>query len=868
MKNFKIEKVFGRDFEIKLISENLSNYSFFYITGGRGIGKTTISHQIYLNLLKIKKYNLLWYDSRDFESFNSILKDLTKKLNLDKKASGRDIIKKVDNKKIILFIDHFDIYNNKDNQKLINAFIDEFNKSKIFIFSRNSLELPPVKLTRIFYLELKTLTHKSSNELINHIFFVHSFYSFSKDIFNYIFRKSGGNPFLIKLIIGHFLNSRLSFNDFMNEYNLNKILKRELTQNLNINKNKNLQKLINIFCLINIKVDFNFLKKFGQQNFNKELEILKENSVITIENNHRIVFNPVYKDLFCNDIPEDTKLKLHNKLGDFFQNKEKNSLYNLEAFYQYSQGLNYENAIDVILNNTHIINSLGEYSDKFKVCFDKIWSWQKKYKYQQILREKIRLDIFFNKSDNETLKLLKKLNNSYQNMIFKAGVYHSIRKLDESIELCKNLISKNKSKLTALYTIVQCLLDQGKLLQAAEYCRKGVKATEEAASDKNKSKHPDTINLSYGMFIQLMGYIHLRMLKTDEACENFDEAVSYYKKADNMFNVAGAYLAKGSALLLAKKHKESIFNYIKSIKFFKKREYPTITEIRLEYIIDFYMDKNLFKSIRFLKEFFNYCLNEDKTLTGNYYHLKGLIEMREGKIDEAVNSFYNGFSAFDKENMDYNANYSYVYYLICKKINNSMEEDITSLENFFNHAEILPLLGLLYYISGFKYKNKLSETINKMTISQKKIYDYNISLIQKSLYIKENQNKVQVIRNGELQSMHMNAVKEIRNQKNKYKIFVDFINKEALVEGFEVNFFGKSIFENILISLLSNKDFALERSQLYYMAWGNNNIDLNKIRVNISGLKKLFGDIFHYARQTKTYSVKKSVNMCVILKQS
>lgn len=278
------------------------------------------------------------------------------------------------------------------------------------------------------------------------------------------------------------------------------------------------------------------------------------------------------------------------------------------------------------------------------------------------------------------------------------------------------------------------------------------------------------------------------------------------------------------------------------------------------------MEKNIKRAKKILNSFFDFLFKNKKNLTGKYYELKGKIYYREGSINEAESNFLHSLELYTKEKLYNQMNNSKLKLHICRFLVGKDNLDFNELEEHFSKNEKYAQLALLYYVHRTKYEFQLEKTIKRMNLIQKSIYEKDCTQFN-ILSKKKDHIKSRVIVTDNSRKAFLNIPdEELREHSKDFNIFLDYVKKEAYYKGKKINLFGKNIYEKIMRELLISPELSLNINDLYFKVWNDKDTDINRIRVNITGIKKIFGDIFHYSRDIKVYSIKKGIDLCAIVK--
>ena len=878
-----INNYFGREQDFINLISNIDNFRVFFISGTKGIGKSSFGQKLFDFFLNEKKLILIWFDCCDYKSLDEILTELKKKYNLKSKINEKNFYTELDELNIYIFIDNIHLYDYKEVSTVTEQFLLNLNKSRVFVFSRLNIVLKPVLLSEIYFLKLSRLSLFYGKEYIKFLLKTHSYTKFTNSDIELFYKITAGSPYLIKYLVGAFLLTGQTLHKFLLS-SPEKFIQEELIGTNFENLSASEKETLLILSILNFPIEITVLSEFMKFDITDIYLCLKKTFLIDIDNNSSIFMYSIFKDIIKQFFKTSELTKKSKALGLFLEGHFDKSDYIYEAFYQFIIAGEFEKAIDIALRISDEITSMKKNSQIAIKCFEKAWELQKDYKFQELLKSKIQIDIFYNRADQKTIELINKLDSTNQNQTFKASVFKSLNMFDKACEIFLNLYENKIKKVTSLYNLIQCYIELGKIKEAEKFCVEGFQIADKANTseelhekyrqsiikingeykDSDEKSYKDSILLTYGMFSQLTGYIFTRQRKLQDSCEMFDAAILKYNKAENYFNLPGTYYAKAYSLLLLHNYKESIFNYIKCVKYFKKRNYPALTERRAEYIIEFHFLKKSDKAQSYLKYYFDYFLKNNKSLNGKYYELEGKIYFYNGEIKKAANSFLSAAKIYKNENHINHVYSSLLHLNICNKLLNKKMVDSNKIKNFFIENSYYSELGVQYYIE--ENINSLNKIIKNMDLSQLKIYQKQIELYEEVKKRLSDFDKTKVINDSELKFCELKALDSYRKNCLKYEIFIDFLKKECYVSGNKVNFFGKSLFEKIILTFLESPDYSIDIDTLYSNVWNDSPADLNKVRVNLTGIKKLLGNIFHYNRESKKYSIKKGLNMCIILK--
>jgi len=622
----------GREKELKKLEECFEETNLFYIEGLSGIGKTSIMIKL-ANLINEKpeyKNNILWLECKEDWTLDTLLmeinewlvsmgeKSIKEYLNekpLKNEEKALYIIKNLNKKKYIIFIDNFHNIKDEHTKFFITIFKQYIRTSIIYIISQKALTI--VSNMDILRIRIKELDIDDSLLFIKKVFKFYDFQEvYENNILIKIIEKSQGHPLLLKTFLILIISRAYTIKELIDEkigYDAKKTIFSKLMNNL-LADEKNLLEILSSSRINLSTADIKEIIKI--ENPLQILSLLEDKMFVEKDQNCRYFIHPLLKEYIWNNISENKKKTLHNILGEYF---EKNPEIYSEAFYHLINGGNPEKAGEVFLKNMEKLYSLGYYEE----IIEKLNILEKNTpltEYMKITKADVLL---IQGNCEESLAILGEMENKTNNKellaeiyFSMANVYRNICKFSSAVSFYENSLNLFKksgntkkiikviNQLSSIYkfmgqekkldeilqeffdiiqtenneiSIIHFLIRQGIMLLQNKEFEKALDISEKCL----------TIAKKHGSFrfisstLTNKGHALVELKRYDEAYRSFDDNLSLGKEKGDNFIIAISYQGLGIIFYEKgdlKKASEYLKKSIETFMFRGNKVYPIISE--------------------------------------------------------------------------------------------------------------------------------------------------------------------------------------------------------------------------------------------------------------------------------------------------
>ncbi|MCK9223834.1 MAG: NB-ARC domain-containing protein [Candidatus Muirbacterium halophilum] len=846
----KLVNFTGRKDEIERLKNKFNDFSIFFIYGMRGVGKTSFIIKALENINIDRKNNKILYAkvTRNMD-FKELINLLNTKYNLkiNQNANIREFLEYLEKNNNYILLDNFN-FCLIDHSEFIREAFDIFYNSKLIVLSSQFIEIPLSVKSDIYHYNVKKLDYIEFVKLVEKISIGQNNKKISSFWLNKIYKKTGGIPLYIKVFISLFTSYDFSINDifegnaFLNAINkeINYLDYEGLTQ-----KRKEITFLLSFFNIaVNKK---NFIDFFNIKE--DDINFLKNHFVIEQDIDNNIKCSDMMKISILNNSDKKIITKTSKKILEFYEEKYIFSVDNFFEYITFSKSsedyfkcclyiknafenfpIDFVNNIDLNIFLEENIEYLCEFNDE--IYYYNMW-------IQALTKEKknIFIENVERLCDSKKRDLLLKVNSFYLNNSFKEQLKTDNLTKPEKIIIQYITIFKEREL---------CLL-QSCIINLKDFIDK---------SSENVSLKL-LINLK-----ALMGECYLYLMEHDKChfvLNDIIEKYPYYDKqklSDIYFNL--------SLVELSKRSKMKAYEYYRQFLYYADYDKAKTINKRIVYVI-------LYIKIFEKKSIFG--ITGDKFLelentNGFYSALLGHIYILKNDYYKAYIKIEQSLKFFKENNYYIFYNLFFLDYIVLKYI---IDKDKINLKNEIESLNI----------SDWEYMKVFAESIVNM-IENKDINNiiqglsfYNSVIIVREInrlrfIVEKNQSGsfFEINVNGVKRKIEYYEMKEYSSKKEKYNIYIDFINQEILVFGKKHDIFKKTILLKLLKLFCVNIGKELNSDEIYEKVWGRkleDLSDLNLLRVSVHSLRKIFMDTLVNSRKTKTYMFELKNDYCIIM---
>ncbi|MDI6703117.1 MAG: tetratricopeptide repeat protein [bacterium] len=598
----------GREDELFKLKENLRYKSVIIIKGKEGVGKTSLGAKFCKELSS--DYSTFWYTACEDTDIEGIFLKLNQFLEqkgdrffsqifilpeIEIKGKIDLLIKRLEKKRYILFIDNYHLIMDNRVFHMIDRFSKELNVSKVVIITSEKLTLAQDK---IFELELQGFNLNDS------ILFLKTC-GLEKGDLEKISNKFQGNPLALKLIASE-KDARSVF-DEVSGRNIRDII------DIRYNRlNEDERNLISRLSVFNEEVPFEACKYlYKRTNLLKIIKDLESLALITEHNGnyslHSEIRDLCYEKLFQKERYHKAAAKYYGDANAALKEKRMEAV--LEESHHYFKAEDYSSSLDLLISNLNQM-VLGGYSSLL---------------YARLLKFKRS-----NLTDKEWLKVSQakgEINN------FRGFFDEAISNFTEMLRIAENGKSRNDLSLS-YHGLGSAYRLKGDLNQAISYYERSLRVFEEEEPIKRESP----------VYRQSFGSVYKGRGRWDEGIRYY---IGYRKRDFDLHEesniIAIIYADLGLIYLKKGEFEQAISCFEKGLDFSLKEEdligkVISITDLGVAYHLMEEYDRAISyyeESLSLWKEIGN--VNR----TGSIYNNLGTIYQNKREMEQAIKNFEN-----------------------------------------------------------------------------------------------------------------------------------------------------------------------------------------------------------------------------------
>ncbi|MDD2717895.1 MAG: AAA family ATPase [Candidatus Wallbacteria bacterium] len=872
---------YGRDSEFRELLSAFPDQKVIIIAGLGGIGKSALARAFAASMSETENYRdkVLFITCRngwtELDLFSELLEQAGERSGRSGTPLSPDrIARLLEAKSIALFLDDFHLLENDRTRELIRECRLILSKGRLVIISRKRPELSSLELIDIFQLKLDGLKEQDAFLLMDQLLSFHHLPHFSSEQKKGIFKRTGGHPFFIKLLISllvsgaHSLESLLTGEDYQKELE-NSLLSR-VWENLD-----SFSRALGLrLALLRIPVRPEDLPGSGQG-----LRRLLDYFLLEHNQFGRIFLHDLLKEHFTSKIECTQKKEMHLEIASLLEHKKNAEILELkETFYQYQEAGETERAIDVLLRLCDEQQLLGAGTENVQNQVEILLLNGSEYRTGELRQALVSLLIYRRKFE-EAKQALNSVDRDKRRSL-EARLFCEMGRLNEAKSLAENLLpelQQGRERTETLLVLAECSHTLGDYIQA-ENCYHRLKATETGASPLLQAR----VDNDYGVFLYYRGEIR--------------EALELARSAEVVYRQYNAYYAIAEAL------------YSQAYYHFDLQEVPASLET-LESVIAIrkelkdnhglaycfnlkgeilFWKGEIQEAIRVEQEGLEYSRRDALVfIRGVIHNTLGTIYTRIGDQEQAETNFKTSLALLGQIDDPWRvawARQNYAQYLLVCRRTDEAREYLDQVADFAEITRQPRMSATLYFFRSLIQGIQGDENGRK--------HDFGLFLNCISALPEPTREKLQLdfkwyadaaagkkepglllLTRDEKKDAEIREISSSRQQKTSFEIFIDFDERELLVNGRAVKFFQKRIMVPLLQVFASDPGKIVKPQGIFQRIWERKfdpESDGSTFRMTItrlrSALDKKNPDRFIcYSPEAGGYYFNNRCNYCIIM---
>ncbi|MDD2715939.1 MAG: tetratricopeptide repeat protein [Candidatus Wallbacteria bacterium] len=856
---------YGRQREIARLLSFFPTQKVMIIAGLAGIGKTALALTFADSVSRMPEYQdkVMWvtcqhgWNSEDL--FAQIIKQLAtfagkiKEISDTLEGSPEGVIRLIEKNCLAVFIDDFHLVENETSRSFIRLAKEFLSKGKLVVTTRKRVALSPLDRVDLFERRLDGLALEDCRKLIEKLLKFHGFEDLTEEKFSKIYYKVKGHPFSIKLFISLMVSGGFSLDSLLDtssefEEEMERFLLDKVWEILE----KSEQEVLKSLSIIRIPIKAEEYPLLATPILKKALRQLIDNYLIEYNKEGRIFIHDLLKDYASHKLDDKFLKKLHLQAAEYFHQKTPPEIAELkEAYYHYHEAGKVREAVQVIIKiNEHFILQGEETEHFYHLVNDAIANCADNFR-EDLIKIKIWLLIYWNKF-KEAEELAGEVKNPQDKIFIGAkislqkGQYHEALK---GFTEAQDNPNGDAQQLEILNGMAICNYYLGDWKKAEQYYLSSLELLKKHERPLMKGR----VLSNFAVMLSTTGDLY-------RAIEYYQEAEKLYRQTNNLSLLSNVIYNKA-------------MTYINMQELDRAREALKESMEIKEKIVDnqgMIYHLNLLGGISFLEGEYEASLQHNRQalklaekcgeikLKTVIYCDFGRALTRMGKLEEAEANFHTAFEISTKaDSRLYEAmlKQEYAQYLLVKGEREPALKYLEEVREFAlaaTHKELLVKSLYFLYRTGellqdkhacdysAEYQKKIAEVPNPLKERVAQLFkwyeDYVFTTEEKGFFLITPKGK---------KSADTRDLGNTRAERDKFEIFIDFIEHELLIRGKKVKFFKKRTLVPLLYVLAAEPGKIFDFATLFEAVWGRKydvESDGVTLRVNISRLRSIMGE--------------------------
>ncbi|MDD5091980.1 MAG: tetratricopeptide repeat protein, partial [Candidatus Wallbacteria bacterium] len=735
----------------------------------------------------------------------------------------------------------------------------------------------------LFERRLDGLSLEDSRELIEKLLRLHGFGELSDDTFDKIYYKVKGHPFSIKLFISLLVSGGYSLDSLLDtasefEEEMERFLLDKVWEILNESE----QEVLKALSVLRISLKGEeYPLIVGTPKLKKSLRQLLDMYIVEYNQEGKVFLHDLLKDYTRNKLDDKLLHKLHLEAAGYFTGKKNPDVVELkEAYFHFHEAGKLQEAVDVIVKISELFFLLGEESESFFHLVNDALTNCKNYRYDDLIKVKIRLLTFVNKYQ-EAERLINEVKDAGEKKFLMGKINQQKGQFREAVKCYETAMDTDCDlmRMEIFNGKAICFFYLGEWQQAEQNYRQALDQVVKLDAPLMRAR----ILSNFAVLLNRMG-------KPYQAIEYYEEAEKILRQSNSLSLLARIYF-----------NKANLFN--QQMELSKARENLNESTAIMDRIRDHhgliynyglygdiaFQEEDYDAAMSWLKKALSYCEKyADNNLRTEILFFFGRILTHLKRLDEAEPYFQSALelnSKLDNHLVAANLYTEYAQFLMVRgdylKAADYLEK-VRVFADSTKHQELL--IRSLYFLSkiseqGIDGEKKKSWQQDFLRISAEiptpvmERLNRSFRWFEEQVFTRETKGFFVLTPKDGRRQVDVKEMAKLRSARESFEIFIDFVEQELLINGKIVNFFKKRTLVPLLAELAVNPGQIYDFSKLFESVWHREydpDADGVTLRVNVSRLRSLLGDKKgneHFIRSASDiggYYFNEQTNYCIL----
>ncbi|MDD2717189.1 MAG: AAA family ATPase [Candidatus Wallbacteria bacterium] len=877
----------SRDFEILRNRVNCTGCVF--IVGLPGMGKSVLLNELAIHLQVEGKFpnqvSLIhcrngWNAGDFYAAILDRLNSLTGKMeNNGVEIDPQQIAERIDELPMALLIDDFQYVEDSLTRSLVEA-THEMRSGKLIIASRIVPELGTLASAGVYTHILKYLDREESGSMVTRLLSFHGYEQGAGKLTEVLFRLTGGHPLLVKLLIGLVVSGKNTVRNLdLLEHAMQEKSEEYFNSMFWAGLDVHSVSLLRTFSLLRIPVNQDSILEMHPETDHVILASLRKQGLLEFDLEGNYWMHDVLRQFVSHKMTQAEISKLHGRIGESLHSAGQASMEMLrEAYYQFVRSGKLDRAAQMLVELVEVnhltedqpqdllpllrdaIETLGIRSEELNYAYVKQLAMLNQDEAEKIIhgisgwrRHDLSGVVCYNRSDfphaREHFEKALACCDSEKNRL--------LARLQ--IAICLTLCGDNPGAENILKSMAQeRLLEENEILKIKFYCwgsviklytEKPDEALDYARKAEilcRKNRTESLLNIAIGR----QGVALCRMGEYPEAERLMLDGLEMGQRRGNLLRQLGAYSSLGYLKVLTRNYEEALDYENRALEI-------SLIVKDSDYEFDTHAEKGyLFTCLQRFAEAeaaFEQAKAAMIKLNNSYYGLLFIIKsspflLAAGQADKAISEIMQVSDSLDRLSPSSVARVKYCLFKAFQLTNRQQEAEKT-------FREFQDLLS--------KLTSGLDDGVRRYVSDVERL-------------LEQKRTGICVLCNGVTRRFaEPGALRDLRQRKMDFEIFIDFTESELLVDGKPVDLFGKTILVSLLFALARKPGRIIGTPKLFEQVWKRKfdyAVDGNNFRPTILRLRKKLGDekgvrFILTSHDRGGYYFNSSVKHCIIFKE-